>query len=97
MNRLYRLLKRLQKLKTTHPVRIKIVKPHEARNLWGDCNFTGKEFVIRLVKDHVSIMMLILVHEYAHTLAWHNVIEDHGDEFGIAYAHCWRIYCGEVN
>lgn len=34
-----------------------------------------------------------LVHEWAHCQAWHQdhrAIDDHGPEFGIAYANIWR-------
>lgn len=34
----------------------------------------------------------VLAHEWAHCLAWrqdHDMIDDHGPEFGLAFSHIW--------
>lgn len=36
--------------------------------------------------------VLILLHEWAHALSWDKGGSDHGPEWGIAYARCWRAY-----
>jgi len=38
-----------------------------------------------------------LLHEWAHALAWQEgpYVEDHGPEWGLAYARCYTIYTEE--
>lgn len=72
------------------------------KNQAGDCELKEmarkgkkqKRFVIRISKfldDQTAI--LVLLHEWAHALAWtweHDTVDDHGAEWGLAYA---RTYC----
>ncbi len=94
MKRFYKLLNKLRKLNPPYPIVVRVVKPHEAFNLWGDCDFDGKKFILRIVKGNVDVMNLILVHEFAHTFTFNNQ-DVHGPEWGIAFARCWRVYCGD--
>lgn len=96
MGRFWKTLKRLrQRVKTDHPVIVKIVQPHEAKELYGDCFFNGKEYIIRIVKCDWDTMKLILIHEYSHCLTYYEE-RVHGPEWGIAHARCWEAYAGDL-
>lgn len=72
------------------------------KNQAGDCELkdvtrkgkTERRFIIRISKyidEQTSI--LILLHEWAHAVAWtweHDTVEDHGAEWGVAYARVYR-------
>lgn len=64
----------------------------------GDTSKQKTHYLIRLSKEVVTLVpdsaRLLLAHEWAHVLAWGSA-EDHGDEWGIQLARCWRIMCGE--
>jgi hypothetical protein len=82
------------------PVRVHQVKmqAHE----FGDCALITNRtphFLIRLRNDLSNDMLLfVLTHEWAHTLAWtmehQDFIKDHDAEWGVAYARCWKAVSG---
>jgi hypothetical protein len=61
----------------------------------GDCLRMNGYFRIRINPSYpLQVQLDTLVHEFAHAIAyleWENT-EDHGPEFGVAYAACYRIY-----
>lgn len=98
MRKFYKTLTKLRKkLPTSHPVLVYIVESEKMKGLWGDCYFTGKRYVIRIAKGNWETMRLILVHEYAHCLSpWKKKSKEcHDEDWGIAYAKCWRVFTGE--
>lgn len=96
MGRFWKTLKILrQRVKTSHPVIVKVVQPRDAKDLYGDCDFDGKQYIIRIVKSDWDLMKLILIHEYAHCLTW-NEERLHGPEWGMAHALCWEAYAGDI-
>ena len=75
------------------PVRVRRV-PIKGR--WGECQFNTDDdpfFRIKLDPTLEGLgLQSILIHEYAHCLAWtseHPTFSDHGPEFGLAYS---RVY-----
>ena len=63
--------------------------------LLGDCLRMDGYFRIRIDRSRPEqVQVDTLVHEFAHAIAyleWENTW-DHGPEFGVAYADCYRIY-----
>lgn len=61
----------------------------------GDCLRKSDHFLIRIDPSQpLQVQLDSLVHEFAHAIAyleWENTW-DHGPEFGVAYADCYRIY-----
>ena len=61
----------------------------------GDCLRRKDRFLVRVDRNQpLQVQLDTLVHEFAHAIAyleWENT-EDHGPEFGVAYASCYRIY-----
>jgi predicted SprT family Zn-dependent metalloprotease len=82
-----------------HPVEVRRVKMADD---WGYCILVAKpkkKFKIRVNKANGNEFSIwVLMHEWAHALAWtmeHQRVDDHGPEFGIAYARVWKAYYGE--
>jgi hypothetical protein len=77
----------------TTPVSVRRCKV--PRKLCGDCSRKANFFLVRVDKDHpLQVQLDTLVHEFAHAVAyleWENT-EDHGPEFGMAYAVCYQVY-----
>ena len=67
----------------------------------GDCTQRKEHYLIRLNKKVVEsspdAVYLVLAHEWAHAVAWENCAFDHGDNWGLALARCWRVIAGEIN
>lgn len=96
MRQFYKTLNKLSKLYSDYPVYVYITTSEILPKCYGDCNFTGKSFSIRIVKGDWHVMKYTLIHEFAHILAWFDKDQNiHGDAWGIAYAKCWRAYTGE--
>jgi hypothetical protein len=84
------------------PVRTRQIAVKDPRE-FGSCSFVddGAEshFLIHLRKGmDDDLILFILVHEWAHAVAWTGVrqdyIEDHDAEWGVAYARCWKAVSG---
>jgi Zn-dependent peptidase ImmA (M78 family) len=82
------------------PVRIKQTVIKDPRE-FGDCSFSEKAkkpyFLIHLRKGmSPDLVLFVLTHEWAHAVAWSQLhyIDDHGPEWGVAYARCWRVTSG---
>lgn len=62
--------------------------------VFGDCNKVGKnKFLIRIKNSLPSTYAIdILLHEWAHVLAWHSPGEDHGMNWGKAYSKVYRVF-----
>ena len=81
------------------PVRIR--QATLPKDEFGSCDLVdtprGTEFLILLQKGMSHDMILfVLVHEWAHTLAWSLDLDtkDHGPAWGRAYSKCWRAVAG---
>lgn len=56
----------------------------------GRCCYTNGRFEIRICRDlDENTAIMVLIHEVAHVWSWE--YEDHGDEWGLAYAMIYRI------
>lgn len=99
MRRFYRTLTRLSdSLPCGHPVYIYFTTGKILKDCWGDANFTGKSFSIRIVKGNWDVMLYTLVHEWAHCRAFFEPGHKnrfHGPEWANEYGKCWEVYCGE--
>ena len=86
---------------TNFPVRFRWVDSIED-DTWGDCEFFTKRgkrpyFAVRLSRMvpetlNWSCVWDLIVHEYAHALAWtpaHRNLKDHGPLWGVAYSMCY--------
>lgn len=97
MEEFYTVLHNLKlKLPTKYPVVVKIVNPESIKGSYGQIYRTKKRFIIKIAKGNTDVMKLILIHEYAHALT--NIFNEtnwHGEEWGIAYSKCWKVYTGE--
>jgi len=65
----------------------------------ADCELQKKgkwRFLIRIDRElEENAAVLTLIHEWAHALAWNTaydqgLMEDHGPEWGVAYARIWQ-------
>lgn len=78
------------------PTQVRRIKIKDEEDTIGFCEKRGKKFYIKIDKrlsEQMAIM--ILLHEWAHALSWPycgSKEEDHGPEWGIAYAKVWRAY-----
>lgn len=67
---------------------------------WGWCEFYGDSFGIAIDKRaNNDLAVLILLHEWAHALAWthrHDTVKDHGPEWGLAYSRVYSLFIGEA-
>lgn len=70
------------------PVEIRIIPLDDC---WGTCELVDGVFVMEIAgSTHTTLATRILIHEWAHALAWGKDDNDHGDEWGKAYAACYR-------
>ena len=95
MRRFYRTLNKLSKLYSKHPVNVYFSTAKDMKEKYGDCNFTGKSFTIRIAKCDWHTMNLILIHEFAHVLCWFDYLPEddwHCDKWAVSYGDCWRAY-----
>jgi hypothetical protein len=99
MRRFYRTLARLsEKLPCKYPVYIYFTTSKILKDCYGDANFTGKSYSIRIVKGNWDTSLFVLLHEYAHCRADWSQDKDgiyHGEEWARQYGLCWQVYCGE--
>ncbi len=60
----------------------------------GECDFLANRFEISIQKKQCFNLRLdTLLHEWAHALTWHgNDKDDHGSEWGLAYARLYRAF-----
>lgn len=62
----------------------------------GDCAKKGERFIIRISSGlEEDAAILILMHEWAHALAWtfeRAGVRDHGPEWGVAYSRVYRCW-----
>lgn len=62
----------------------------------GDCLKQGERFIIRVSRDlDEDAAVLVLMHEWAHALAWtfeRAGVRDHGPEWGVAYSRVYRCW-----
>ena len=85
-------------LPPAYPVRVLLTNVEEDDA--GNCDLTGKGnkkvFVIRISRSLAyDAAILVLLHEYAHCLAWtydHSTVEDHAAEWGLAYSRVYRCW-----
>ena len=74
-----------RQLPTFYPVRIRWARMDAAKGL---CNFDRRrrQFLITFnPESHPAQWTDLLIHEYAHTLAWtHEKLDDHGPMWGVA-------------
>ena len=79
------------------PVRIRITDNVPDERM-ADTSRYSKQYLIRLKKDlsirSPELAFTLLVHEWAHVLTW-GVEHEHGDEWGLELARCWRLLTGE--
>ncbi len=83
-------------LKAANPtIAVSVRRCRVPGRLCGDCRRMPDHFLIRVDSQAtLQVQLDTLVHEFAHAIAyleWENT-EDHGPEFGVAYASCYRIY-----
>ena len=97
-----RLIARLRsRCPTNFPVRFKWVDQIDG-DTWGDCEFINKRGKKPYFQVRMSVMVMevydwactwdLVVHEYAHALAWtpaHRNLNDHGPLWGVAYSACY--------
>lgn len=78
-------------IKLDHGITVRRIRM--PRGYDGDCRLTDKGFLIRIEKsfpEHFAID--ILLHEYAHALAWDKESDVHGPTWGRAYSTVYRKY-----
>lgn len=80
-----------------YPVEVRRVKFTPKSDRWADTTLRTKgrwHFIIRIDRAlQEPARSLILMHEWAHALAWHpnhRSVEDHGPEWGVAHARIWQ-------
>jgi hypothetical protein len=83
-------------LKQANPtITVSVRRCRVPNGLCGDCLRMDGYFRIRINPSYsLQVQLDSLVHEFAHAIAhieWENTW-DHGPEFGMAYAECYRIY-----
>lgn len=83
-----------QKFPVRKPITVRRVAKLGHPRDQADCEFTGKNFVIRLRKNQSHVLLVdSLIHEWAHALTWFGADEDfHGPEWGLAYARIYRAF-----
>lgn len=90
-----------RELPTRHPVKIFCRKKGLSRKWLGLCNLiefkNPKHNYFRITIQANLCRELrheVLIHEYAHALSWtqdHPSFDDHGPEWGVAYAKCYQV------
>lgn len=89
IRKLYRRLKK--ELPTKWPVVLKFVDPDKIKGSYGEMWEYDKYYLIVIAVADYHVMLSTLIHEYAHCV--HRTKgEDHCDEWGRAYAQCYRVY-----
>ena len=76
-----------------YPVLVRRDLPPNA-DAYGTCsfNYEAERFIIRIVRTLRGRMLLeILVHEWAHAMAWHVPEPQHGPCWGVCYSQCYRL------
>ncbi len=62
----------------------------------GECMFKEGEFWIRINRELEAYMAIeVLLHEWAHALAWNEKKDAHHDGWGIAFSRVYRIFLKE--
>jgi len=93
-----RLMRTMLAPKDKRRVRIRITNEVSETRL-ADTSKKTDHYLIRLRKDKClalsELAFVLLAHEWGHVLTW-GVEDDHGDEWGIASAKCWRLITGEI-
>lgn len=80
-----------EKLPPRYPVSVRIKKFTSAEDqaILGYCEKKNDKFVISLREGlNWNSAVMILLHEWAHTLAWSD--NNHGEKWAKAYSKCWR-------
>jgi len=79
-----------KKFPTDLPV---IVRRQKLEHNSGYCTKKDDKFIIKICNTlDENTQVLILVHEWAHILAWDADGGDHGPSWGKCYARCWRAF-----
>lgn len=70
------------------------VRQVDIKELQGSCELVGQCFKIQICKRQCYNLRLdTLLHEWAHAQTWNgNDTDDHGSEWGLAYARLYRAY-----
>lgn len=93
VRRLKALMRRLhRRCGAAHPIRVRLA--HMPPDLYGDCHLVSPRagrpyFQVRLNLRHPQWLEETMVHEWAHALAWYSGVQDHGPEWGVAFARCY--------
>jgi hypothetical protein len=80
-----------EKLPLDCPVHVR--RTATPQSISGDCWYDKpkKRFLIRVNNKLPQFWAIdVFIHEYAHALSWKDDKEDHGESWGIAYAHVYR-------
>lgn len=88
----------MRRLRQELPTHIPVVVRRRtgiARDSLGYCTRQEDHFCIVIDAKLSQVLALnVLVHEYAHALSWtpeHPSFEDHGPEWGVAYAKVYQV------
>ena len=75
-------------------IEVRRVSGKNLRGLHGECLYQNGRFLIRINKNQsFALAVDSLLHEWAHVLTFHgNDTDDHGEEWGLAYARLYRAY-----
>ena len=79
-----------EKLPPKYPVSVRLKKFPKKESHWNGAIYKeNKRFHIHLnEKLHWDGAINVLLHEWAHALAWSD--NNHGEKWGRAFARCWR-------
>lgn len=92
----------LWKLRKAYPetkVHVKRVEFKEEERLLGSCQWIERKKKFRiLIEKNISsdFACWVLIHEWAHAVAWNPPGGWHGPEWGEAYSVCYRIWADEI-
>lgn len=77
-----------------HPVRVeRRPRTQRKKELCGYCEFRDKFYIFVDRRQVWALQIDTLLHEWAHALTWHgNDDDDHGPEWGLAYAKLYRAF-----
>jgi len=85
-------------LPTKHPVRVRTTGMSEID--FGECHFVDRKNPYFLIRINSNLSpdagTLVLVHEYAHAMAWDCEGEDHSIGWAECYSKAWRVFSGET-
>lgn len=92
MKQFQRVIRFLKKtLPPEYPVRVR--RTNIANNLDGDCKLKDGQFFIRIDKTLPEYYAIdVLLHEFAHCLAWGKDDDHHGLNWGKAYSLVYRTF-----